>query len=288
MRINRDLANEIGLNESIVLLQIEYLISISSNERDGRLWTYQSLADLKEVYFPWWSMMTISRIIRSLEEKNLIVIGHFNKLGYDRTQWFALNEEGINGLHSVAIYQNDKWNKPDTNAIYQNDKSIYQNGDIDPNKMLNGTQQNVTTIPETTQRLHKERERAKPAPTRQSDMSNLSEPVQLYKELTGTKSVPPSVARQIADTVVDIPFWQKAIAAWLGAGFKPNNATGMLDWYLHPEKMERKVAGPQSKPAERVAPTVAAGYVQRKKTDDILTPKQIAELAQARKNGIGK
>ena len=52
MRIDRDLAAEIGLNESILLLQLEYLISISSNERDGRLWTYQSLTNMQEVYFP--------------------------------------------------------------------------------------------------------------------------------------------------------------------------------------------------------------------------------------------
>ena len=139
MRIDRDLAAEIGLNESILLLQLEYLISISSNERDGRLWTYQSLTNMQEVYFPWWSVMTIQRTIKSLEQKNLIIIGNFNKLGYDRTQWFALNEEGINSLHSVAIYQNDK--------------SIYQNDVIDHNKMVNGSRQNDTTIPEITQRI---------------------------------------------------------------------------------------------------------------------------------------
>lgn len=151
MRIERDLAQEIGLNESIVLLQLEYLITIGNNERDGRMWTYQSLQDLHEIYFPWWSVMTISRIVKSLEEKQLIIIGNYNKLGYDRTQWYALNDEGIARLSSVllhtdAIYQIDK-------SVYQNGKSIYQNDDIDPNKMINGTQQIDTTIPKSTQRL---------------------------------------------------------------------------------------------------------------------------------------
>jgi hypothetical protein len=160
MRIERDLAKEIGLNESIVLLQLEYLITISNNERDGRLWTYQSLTDLHEIYFPWWSATTISRIVKSLEEKQLIIIGNFNKLGYDRTQWYALNEMGISKLtsvlmHSDAILQNEKWN-------YQNEKSILQNGDIDHAKMKNGSSQNETTIPEITQRVPKESGAAAP------------------------------------------------------------------------------------------------------------------------------
>ncbi len=143
MRIDRDLAKEIGLNESIVLLQLEYLISISGNERDGRMWTYQSLTDLHETYFPWWSLMTIQRTLKSLEKNGLIIVGNYNKLGYDRTQWFALNEEGINKLHSVAIYQNDT-------SMYQNDKSIYQFVEMDHNKLINGSEQNDTTIPEIT------------------------------------------------------------------------------------------------------------------------------------------
>ncbi len=233
MRIDRDLAAEIGLNESILLLQIEYLISISSNERDGRLWTYQSLANLRETYFPWWSMMTISRTLRSLEEKRLLLIGNFNKLGYDRTQWFALNEEGINSLHSVAIYQNDK--------------SIYQNGDIDPNKMVNGIYQNVTTIPEitreyteNTQREKRPRKSAGRKPT-QNTLDSLHEAVAIYKQLTN-KSPPPTTATLIASTVVDSAAWQVAVKAWCDRGFKPGNVEGMIDWYLHPEKQQQRGA----------------------------------------------
>lgn len=235
MRIDRDLAAEIGLNESILLLQIEYLISISSNEREGRLWTYQSLTSLQETYFPWWSLMTISRTLKSLEEKRLIVIGNFNKLGYDRTQWFALNEEGINSLHSVAIYQNDK--------------SIYQNDGIDPNKMLNGTQQNVTTIPESTQRLpeilqseKRPRKSAGRKPPTQGTLDSLHEAVAIYKQLTN-KHPPPTTATLIASTVVDYAAWQVAVKAWCDRGFKPGNVEGMIDWYLHPEKQQRGNTG---------------------------------------------
>lgn len=103
MRINAALASEIGLNESIVLLQIEFLISISKHERDGRMWTYQSTRDLQENYFSWWSTATINRAIANLEERGLIIIGNYNGHKYDRTRWFALNAEGINALKSVRL-----------------------------------------------------------------------------------------------------------------------------------------------------------------------------------------
>lgn len=65
------LAKEIGLNESILFLQIEYWIAISNNLRDGRKWTYQSTSDLRKT-FPFWSDATIKRIVKSLKERNLI------------------------------------------------------------------------------------------------------------------------------------------------------------------------------------------------------------------------
>ena len=236
MRIDRDLAAEIGLNESIVLLQIEYLISISSNERDGRLWTYQSLTDLRATYFSWWSIATISRILLSLQEKGLLLIGNYNKLGYDRTQWFALNEDSINLLHSVAISQNEKW-------ISQDAKSILQYSEMDHVKLQNGSLQNETTIPESTLRLpdhiesvKRPRKSAARTPT-QTNMDSVHEAVAIYKQLTGSRP-PPTTISLIADTVIDYLAWEVAIKAWCDRGFKPSNVQGMIDWYLHPEKQQ--------------------------------------------------
>lgn len=141
MRVEKELAAEIGLNESILFLQIEFLISISRHEHDGRLWTYQSLQDLHDNYFPWWSLMTISRIIKALEKRELLIVGNYNKSGFDRTQWFALNEEGINKLQSVKLQPA---------PIYQNDKRVSQNDEIESNNLINRSSQIDTTIPETT------------------------------------------------------------------------------------------------------------------------------------------
>ena len=55
-RINPALAKEIGLNESLILLQIEFWISISNNEREGKRWTYQSVRDMQEKSFSFWKI----------------------------------------------------------------------------------------------------------------------------------------------------------------------------------------------------------------------------------------
>jgi len=103
LRINSSLANEIGLRESIMLLQLEFLISISDNERDGRIWTYQSAKDLKEKYFPFWGIATIQRSLISLEKKGYIAKGNYNKRKSDRTMWYALNYEKLSELKTIRV-----------------------------------------------------------------------------------------------------------------------------------------------------------------------------------------
>src|SRR5690349_15435903 len=111
LRVSAALAMEIGFNESLILLQLEFLLSISEHVIEGRVWTYQSLAELKETYFPFWSTATISRAIKRLEELELIAIGNFNRAGFDRTQWYSLNPVGLSRLASVRlatpIFQNE-------------------------------------------------------------------------------------------------------------------------------------------------------------------------------------
>lgn len=153
MRICPELALEIGLNESIVLLQLDYLLRIAPDDErhwhDGQKWTHQSLTDL-QAHFSWWSLPTIGRIITNLKDNELILIENFNRLRFDRTQWFTLNPVGLSRLRSVflpplepPIFQNDK-------CIYQNDKSKRAKCKMHARKMINRSAQLVTTIPENT------------------------------------------------------------------------------------------------------------------------------------------
>ena len=135
LRVDRKVATEIGFLESVILLQIEFHISTTNNLRDGQYWTYQTLAEMKERDFPWLSQSTISRTIQSLEDMGLINVGNFNKSRMDRTQWFALNYEGIAKLKSLSvgedapILQNENWELRKEKSILQNEKSNLQNGE---------------------------------------------------------------------------------------------------------------------------------------------------------------
>lgn len=133
-RLCPELAVEIGLNESVLLLQIEHWISICNHPIDGDWWTYQSVRDIKDT-FPFWGLATINRTIESLEKKNLIKIGNFNQARYDRTRWFAINGDEINRTLKSIKYENGT-------GVFQNGTRLAQIG--------TQSNQNGTTIPEST------------------------------------------------------------------------------------------------------------------------------------------
>jgi hypothetical protein len=102
LRVNPALALEIGFTESLIFLQLEFLIAVSENVKEGRRWTFQSVDDLHKM-LPWLSKATINRAIKSLEKKGLILVGNFNKYKYDRTRWFAINLEEARKLKSIRV-----------------------------------------------------------------------------------------------------------------------------------------------------------------------------------------
>lgn len=103
LKINPGLAEEIGLNESIMLLQIDFWLQISDNIRDGQYWTYQSIRDMQQKAFSFWSIATINRTLKSLENQKIITIHNYNTKKYDKTRWIALNYEKIQEIASVKV-----------------------------------------------------------------------------------------------------------------------------------------------------------------------------------------
>jgi len=155
LRIYPELADEIGIYESMLLLQLEFWISNSStDEIDGKRWTYQSTTDMKEKAFNWLSRNTINRMVSSLIDKKLIYVGSFNKSKYDKTRWFALNYDTINTLDSVNLIdnKNGKSVSQSASSVSQNDTGSVQND--------TGSVQNSTTIPENTTENKKELKKA--------------------------------------------------------------------------------------------------------------------------------
>lgn len=142
LRLSSTLAAEIGLNESIVLMQLQFLTETSYIEISGEKWTRGTLPYLVEKYFPFFSVATLSRVIHKLEDDELIRIGNFNNAGFDRTQWFYVDLEKCRNLKGFYIFQNEK--------------CILQNDVMHPRKMQDASSQNETTIHENKRKNKRE------------------------------------------------------------------------------------------------------------------------------------
>ena len=130
LRLSPALADEIGLNESIMLLQIEYWISISDHFLDNHRWTYQSVRQMQEKAFAFWSVATVSRTAKSLLDKGLIIEGNYNKKNYDNTRWFALNYEELSKLKSIIIRGYEGSETPpiqNETPLFHSESPLFQN-----------------------------------------------------------------------------------------------------------------------------------------------------------------
>jgi hypothetical protein len=192
LRVIPELAEEIGLNPSLVLLQLTYWIRISDNEREGRNWTFQSLRGMKRAAFPFWSVMTIDRAIQQLVKRDLVIVrDDLNKRKGDNTRWFALNPDGLAKLHSISL---QTLNMKRSAKVSQNETVVSQ---VDT-----PASQDVTTLPEITpETTHKE---SNAAPTADDDGLPDHVPLYLRRMADGKEPTPVSpdgnaTAYQIAE-----------------------------------------------------------------------------------------
>jgi len=92
------LAITVGLNEAIFLQQLHYWLVKNKGKpemfKGGRYWCFCSLDQWKE-QFPFWSRSTLRRTIASLETKEIVITGNFNKRGFDKTLWYSIDYEAL-------------------------------------------------------------------------------------------------------------------------------------------------------------------------------------------------
>lgn len=138
------LAEEIGLNEAIILQQIHYWLNSSKHNYDGKKWIYNSYPKWIE-QFPFWSESTIKRTITSLEKQNLVHVGNYNKAGFDRTKWYSINYTTLNKLMTRPSGQNDPTMRSNWHdGIGQNDPTNTINYTETSSETNNNSATNVT------------------------------------------------------------------------------------------------------------------------------------------------
>jgi DnaD/phage-associated family protein len=88
------LAADIGLNEAIILQQLHYWIDKKKHVIEGKSWVYNTYEDWQK-QFPFWSVTTITRALKSLEKQGLVQTGNFNTLAFDKTKWYTICYDAI-------------------------------------------------------------------------------------------------------------------------------------------------------------------------------------------------
>ncbi|NLD16629.1 MAG: hypothetical protein GX666_03500 [Tissierellia bacterium] len=129
MLINPDIALALGLNEAVVIQQMQYWLSINEeagrNYYEGRYWTYNSLKDWHENYFSFWSFSTVRRTIHRLETLGVFITGTFNFSSSDRTKWYAIDHDVLDKLIREHKEENKEKEKNESK-----EKPYPQNGEM--------------------------------------------------------------------------------------------------------------------------------------------------------------
>ena len=121
LRMSEARVKEIGVNGSIFINQLRYWLERSENKRNGRVWVYKTYEQWAEE-LPF-SDRTVRRTVETLEVLGVIITTtEHNRKKYDKTKWYAINEEKISELIATG-----------------------QNGQTDRSKWLHGTGQNDQT-----------------------------------------------------------------------------------------------------------------------------------------------
>ena len=123
--VDRELAKVFGLNEAIVLQQLNYWLNGKSAKLiNGRKWIYNSYKQWQKDNFPFWSLATVRRAIENCEKKGLIITDNFNKAGFDKTKWYSIDYEMVDKGMSKRVAQNEQTDcSKRANGVAQNEQT---------------------------------------------------------------------------------------------------------------------------------------------------------------------
>jgi hypothetical protein len=94
--MNLSLAVKYGTNESLFLTNLCFWIEKNKanrvNYHDGRYWVYNTMEAWAEL-FPYFSKDQIRRLITKMKSQKILFVGVYNRIHYDRTQWYSVSDE---------------------------------------------------------------------------------------------------------------------------------------------------------------------------------------------------
>ena len=89
-------AEAYGIECAILINHFQFWIgqnrAMGRNNYDGRTWMYQTQKEIASIY-PYWSEDVVYKIIKKLVDLNILIKGNYNKTPFDRTIWYAFQNE---------------------------------------------------------------------------------------------------------------------------------------------------------------------------------------------------
>lgn len=115
-----ELAVRLGLNEAMLLQQIQYWLTETTSgvDYDGSRWIYNTVEEWKN-QFPFFSESTIKRAFNNLKQQGVLRIEQINKSNHDRTNYYAINYDHHLLTEEVNMTQSNENNQ--SHRIAQND-----------------------------------------------------------------------------------------------------------------------------------------------------------------------
>lgn len=143
---NVGMAKEYGIEESILIHNLYYWIKHNvvnkKHFHDERYWTYNT-ADAFAQLFQYMNSSKIYRVLKSLEDKNIIIKGNYNEDKHDRTNWYSFTNDAL------AILKENGYEIDGFSSSFQNDEmhfSKMENGICENAKCYNIDIDNIPNI----------------------------------------------------------------------------------------------------------------------------------------------
>lgn len=137
------LAKEIGLNNAIFLQQLHFWCDIADELGYGKLhngqrWVYKTAQEWHEKDFPFWSVVTIRRIINSLHDQDLIHAMYLDDDKWNRTLFYRIN-------HLHKLFTSDQNDDMQVINLITSKSSDRQHASDQNDQMLSENTTKITT-----------------------------------------------------------------------------------------------------------------------------------------------